>query len=542
MLKLSGGAFRSQRACLRRAAASSTVSAPKQNGFVKENGHGGSVDPSPEHDRVAFRDEVGRGAVNAHPTPAPYAPPPLQPEENAFRRDAVDSAHWRPAGSWSDEEIRGAQHAHVMATWGPTKSIKNAPILERASGVYLYDTAGKQYIDWTSQAVCTNLGHTVPPSVQEAVAAQLQQLPFVYPGLGMNEIRCRLSKLMAEILPGDINGFLFPTGGAEANEAAVRIARRYTGRHKIVNLYRSYHGGTTTTAAATGDFRRWFAEQGATGFIKAFNPTPFHFSFGETAEEASLRSLAYLEEMIEMEGPQSIAAIMTESVIGSGGSLLFPPGYMQGVRALCDKYGILFIADEVMMGFGRTGKFWGFQHHEGVVPDIVTSAKGLSGSYLPLSVVGLRAPLQRFFEENPLGWGATYAAHPVSMACAYECIKYMLDQDLVGNAARLEPVMIECSERLMEKHPSVQRARAIGLFGCLDLCTPDGRYIQPLSGPEHPALASFKKARLDEGVYGLLRAPYLHTAPPLVITEEELRDGFDRVDRALDTLDRELGF
>merc|ERR550514_405588 len=276
---------------------------------------------------------------------------------------------------------------------------------------------------------------------------------------------------MAEILPGDINGFLFPTGGAEANEAAVRIARRYTGRHKIVNLYRSYHGGTTTTAAATGDFRRWFAEQGATGFIKAFNPTPFHFSFGETAEEASLRSLAYLEEMIEMEGPQSIAAIMTESVIGSGGSLLFPPGYMQGVRALCDKYGILFIADEVMMGFGRTGKFWGFQHHEGVVPDIVTSAKGLSGSYLPLS--------------------------------------------LVGNAARLEPVMIECSERLMEKHPSVQRARAIGLFGCLDLCTPDGRYIQPLAGPEHPALASFKKARLDEGVYGLLCAPYLHTAPPL---------------------------
>jgi len=233
---------------------------------------------------------------------------------------------------------------------------------------------------------------------------------------------------------------------------------------------------------------------------------------------------------------------MLESIIGSGGVYRAPAVYMQGVRALCDKYGILLIADEVMVGFGRTGKMWGFQHYEGVLPDIVTSAKGLSGAYLPISVVGMRSEIQRFFHDAPLGWGATYQAHPVSMACAYECIKHMIEHDLPGNAARLEPVMEAETRRLVERHGSVKQGRTIGLFGCVDLVTPDGKYMQPVAGPAHPAVAGFKRALADEGIFGFVRPPLLHTAPPLVITEAELVEGFNRVDRALDVLDTELGF
>ena len=333
-----------------------------------------------------------------------------------------------------------------MPTWwgrGATSAIRDVPMLERSEGVYLFDSDGNKYMDWTSQAICTNLGYSVPPAVMQAVTEQLERLPHGVRRAGDGRDPLRFAKLMAEIMPGDLNGFLFPSGGAEANEAAVRIARRYTGRHKIISLYRSYHGGTANTLGATGDFRRFFAEDGVGGFVKAFNPTPLGFSWGGTPEEAAEQALAALEEQIVMEGPNNVAAIMIESIVGSGGTLLKPPGYMQGVRALCDKYGIVYIADEVMVGFGRTGKLWGFEHYEGVVPDIVTSAKGLSAAYLPLSVVGMNAKIQQFFVDNPLGWGATYQGHPVAMACAYECIKHMIQHDLIGNAARLESVMIE---------------------------------------------------------------------------------------------------
>jgi len=412
----------------------------------------------------------------------------------------------------------------------------------RGEGVYLYDNTGKQYIDWTSQAVCTNLGYDVPPAVVEAVQKQLTELPMVYGGLGIVEVRTRMAQLMSEILPEGIEGFLFPCGGGEANEAAVRIARRYTGKQKILTQYRSYHGGSTSTLAATGDFRRWFAEQGATGFVKMYNPAPFRFSWGDNEAKATEVALAALEEQILMEGPQTIAAVMLESIVGAGGTLVPPKGYMEGVRALCDKYDILYIADEVMVGFGRTGKVWGFQHFDGLVPDIVTSAKGLSAAYMPLAVVGMKREIKDFFENNPLGWGATYQAHPVSLACAYECVKHLLKEDLVGNAARLEPVMVEEIQKLVDRHQCVRQGRAAGLFGAIDLVGTDGNLIQPLQGPSPDAIGEFRKALADNGVFGLVRPPFLHCAPPLVISEAELRDGFARVDRALTVLDKALGF
>jgi len=274
-----------------------------------------------------------------------------------------------------------------------------------------------------------------------------------------------------------------------------------------------------------------------TGFVKIFNPQPLGFTWGNTDEEANHLCLQALEEQIMLEGPASIAAIMLESVVGAGGVLVPPVGYMQGVRALCDKYDILLILDEVMAGFGRTGELWAFEHFDGVVPDIVTSAKGLTGAFLPMSLVGVREKIRQWFLTNPLGWGATYQAHPVAVACAYECVEFTLKNQLPQRAKKLQSVMLEEIDKLVRKHASVKQGRAIGLFGCLDLQGPDGRAIQPLTGPSPPSIMSFRKALRENGLMSLFRPPLLHCCPPLIIEEAELRDGFKRLSAALVMLD-----
>lgn len=458
-------------------------------------------------------------------------------EEPAYDNsdNMVSDCHWDD--SWTSDMLQQSAESHAMNTWGPSRPLSNAVVVERGEGVYLYDKKGKEYLDWTSQAVCSNLGHSVPPAIKAAMNKQLDSIPMVYGGIGATEVRLRLAHLMSEICPGDINGFVFPCGGGEANEAAIRMARRYTGRHKILNQYRSYHGGTTSTLTATGDFRRWFAEAGATGFVKMFNPQPFGFSWADDDVTKTDMLLHMLEEQIRMEGPDTIAAIMLESIVGAGGMLVPPKGYMEGVRALCDKYNILLILDEVMVGFGRTGKTWGFQHFDGVLPDIFTSAKGLSAAYMPIAVVGVRQKIKDFFMDNAMGWGATFANHPVAMACAYEAVKHTIKNNLVQRAADLEPIMVSEMSKLVEKHLSVRQARAIGLFGCLDLVAEDGNCIQEYQAPQSKRTQAFRKAMFDNGLWGLFRPPLLHCAPPLVITEDELLDGFARLDKSLETLD-----
>jgi len=425
----------------------------------------------------------------------------------------------------------------VLATWGPSGAVRNTIHLSHGEGVYMYDVDGNKYMDWTSQAVCANLGHDVPPAVKEAINNQLDQLPMAYGGMGLVEVRMRLCQLLSELCPGDMNSFLFPTGGGEANEAAIRMARRFTGKHKIMNQYRSYHGGQSAALSATGDFRRWFAESGTSGFVKIFNPQPFGFKWGQTDKEKTEILLQMLEEQILMEGPETVAAVMLEPIVGAGGALVPPKGYMEGVRSLCDKYEVLLILDEVMVGFGRTGKFWGFQHFDGVVPDILTSAKGLSSSVLPLAMLGVRDHIREFFMTNALGWGATYANHPVAMACAYESVKHVIKEDLAGRAAALEVVMVEEMQQIVERHSCVRQGRAIGLFGCIDLIGPNGNMIQKYQDPNPESIVAFRKAMLANGLMGLFRPPLLHCAPPLVVSEDELRDGFSRLDSALKTLD-----
>jgi adenosylmethionine-8-amino-7-oxononanoate aminotransferase len=381
------------------------------------------------------------------------------------------------------------------------------------------------------------LGYTVPEAVQSAVETQLRDLSMVYGGLGIAPVRARLCNLMSELCPGDINGFLFPSGGNEANEAAIRMARRYTGKHKIMSRYRSYHGGSSSTLSMTGDFRRWFAETGTSGFVKMFDPQPNTFSWGHDEETITKHTLAMLEEQIMYEGPNTIAAIFMESIPGAAGVLLPPAGYMQGVRALCDKYEILMVLDEVMVGFGRTGTMFGFQNFEGVLPDIVTFAKGISASYIPLSGVGMRQPIKEFFDENPLGWGTTYQAHPVAMACGYEVMKHLIKEDLVNHSKAMEPVMIEGLQMLVDNHTSIRQARAKGMFGCIDIVGEDGQLIQMLHEKPSDKFVQFRKKLLELGIFGLVRPPLFHCAPPLISTEAELREGFAKIDEAFKVLD-----
>jgi taurine--2-oxoglutarate transaminase len=382
-------------------------------------------------------------------------------------------------GTWTTDEIRDAVSESVMTTWTPGKARDTTPILTRGEGVYLYDDKGKQYLDWTSQAVCANIGHTIPDSIIDGTVRQMKELPFIYGGLGISEIRARLSSLMSELLPGDLQGMVFPSSGSEANEAAIMAARRYTGKFKVINWYRGYHGGTTSSLQATGDSRRWFGGDAVPGFVKAFPPYPLFWDLaGETQAERTQMALNMLEEQILNEGPDTIAMVQFESVIGSGGVIVPPAGYMQGVRAMCDKYNILMHCDEVMVGFGRTGKLFGFQHYDGVVPDIVTAAKGITSAILPLSMMAVRKHIQEAFDEKPLGWGSTYQAHPTAMACAYENVKYLIKEDIIGHVNRLEPVFEDSMATLAEKHPSIKQYRTIGLFGCFDAQSPNGENPQ----------------------------------------------------------------
>ena len=426
----------------------------------------------------------------------------FKPVDNKASPSIISADHDLPLGSWSTEQIRQAVKESTMMTWNPGAARHTIPIITRGEGVYLYDDTGKQYLDWTSQAVCANLGHSIPKEVVDASMKQMNDLPFVYGGMALTEIRARLSKLMAEILPGDLQGMVFPSSGSEANEAAIMMARRHTGKFKVINWYRSYHGGTTSSLQATGDSRRWYTGDNVSGFVKAFNPYPLFWDFkGDSEAERTQMALNMLEEQILNEGPDTVALVQFESIVGSGGVIVPPPGYMQGVRAICDKYDILLHCDEVMVGFGRSGELFGFQHFEGVIPDIVTAAKGITSSALPLSMTACRKHIMESFEDKSIGWGSTYQAHPVAMACAYENVKYLLKHDVVGHVQQLAPVLEGGMKELAENHPSIKQYRAIGMFGCFDTHSPNGQNPQLQHDPLNTAFTEYKKVR--QGMFRL---------------------------------------
>src|SRR5687768_4431436 len=429
----------------------------------------------------------------------------------------------------TSDEIAALSKKHTIFEWTAQKNV--APIaVARAEGVYFWTPEGKRFIDFNSQLMSVNIGHG-DRRVIEAIQKQAELVTYVAPSLS-TEPRARLGAKLADITPGDIDMFFFTNGGAEANETAFKIARAYTGRPKIISFYRSYHGGTAGAMAATGEPRGWL-QQPLPGFFHVLSPYHGIARGSDTADEA----LRYLEEVIQLEGPQSIAAIIMESIVGTNGILIPPEGYYQGLRVLCDKYGILLIADEVMTGFGRTGAWFAVDHWN-VVPDIITMAKGLTSAYLPLGAVAVTDRIASYFDKNVFYGGLTYNAHPMSLAAAEACLQVMLDDDMVAHTQRMGRVLAELHAQMKEKHPSVGDVRSIGLFGVLELVR-NRRTREPMApfnatSPEMQRLGAFLR---ENGMYAFLNWNNLFTNPPLCITEEQLREAFAIIDLALEITD-----
>ena len=431
----------------------------------------------------------------------------------------------------SGEEIVELCRRHTLFEWSAQAAVDPIPVA-RAKGIYFWTPENKRFIDFNSQLMCVNIGHG-DERVIRAIKEQADVLPYANPFMA-TEVRARLSAKLAEITPGDIDAFFFTNGGAEANENAIRIARLFTGRHKIGARYRSYHGGTAGALTLTGDPRRWAAEPGIPGVFRI--PEFYHGvdKKTETADEV----LARTEEIIQLEGANTIAAIIVEPVTGTNGILIPPDGYMQGLRALCDKYGILLIADEVMAGFGRTGEWFSVDHWK-VEPDLISMAKGLTSAYVQLGAVGMRRQIADHFAKNVFYGGLTYNSHPLACAAALATIAVYEEDNLIERARDMGVVMHSLLADLKDRHPSVGATRNIGLFGIVELVR-SRETMEPMapfngSSPEMQALGKYFR---QEGLYTFVRWNTFFANPPLCITEEELREAFAIVDRGLEITDR----
>jgi taurine--2-oxoglutarate transaminase len=449
----------------------------------------------------------------------------------AEREHEVDPMVSTERGAMTSEEIVALNRAHTIFSWSIQGQLDPIAI-DRAEGVYLYTPEGRRILDFNSQLMSVNIGHG-DRRVIDAITEQATRLQFVQPAFA-TEIRGRLGQKLAEILPGDLNKVFFTLGGAEAVENAMKFARHYTGRYKVLGRYRAYHGATLGAMTLTGDPRRWANEPGLVGVVRY----PDTHRWGEKEPRPVEESLQGLEDVIRYEGPHTIAAVFLETIVGTNGILIPPDGYLQGVREICDRHGILMVADEVMAGFGRTGKWFAVDHWN-VVPDLMTMAKGLTSSYLPLGAVAMRDHVAEAFESKMFYGGLTYSSHPVSLAASLATIRVYEEDDLIGNAARLGPVMADHHRRLAAKHPSVGAVRNLGLFGILDLVRSQDPWtpLTPFNGTsdEMKAIAKFLR---DNGVYTMIANNSIHTNPPLCITEEQLAEGFEVIDRALDIADQ----
>jgi taurine--2-oxoglutarate transaminase len=432
------------------------------------------------------------------------------------------------------EEIVALSRKHTLYEWSAQSKVDPIPVA-RSKGVYFWTPEGKRYLDFNSQLMCVNVGHgdeRVIRAIQEQAATLAYANPFM-----ATEVRARLGAKLAEITPGDIDTFFFTNGGAEANENAIKMARLFTGRHKILARYRSYHGATAGSITLTGDPRRWAAEPGIPGVVHVLDP--YHGI--ERGWESTEESLAMLEEVIQLEGPQTIAAFILETVTGTNGILVPPDGYLQGVRDLCTRHGIVMIADEVMSGFGRTGKWFAVDHWN-VVPDLLCMAKGLTSAYVPLGAVGMRRAIAEHFQEKVFPGGLTYNSHPLACAAALATIAAYEEDGMIENAERMGVIMKDLLAEVEKRHPSVGAVRSIGLFGIVELVR-DRKTRQPLApyngtSPEMAALGKFFR---QEGLYTFVRWNTFFTNPPLCVTEEQLREGFAIINKALDATDQAIG-
>jgi len=439
-----------------------------------------------------------------------------------------------------EQRVRRDDRAHVFHSWSAQGLIDPLPIAS-AQGSYFTDYQGRRYLDFSSQLVNVNIGYQHPRLVA-AIQEQAGRLTTVSPAFA-NDARAEAARLIAEIAPGDLNMVFFTNGGAEANENALRMARLHTGRHKVLAAYRSYHGATAGSIALTGDPRRWPSEPGLPGIVRYWGPYPYRSAFHAQGEaEESERALQHLRDLIMVEGAHTVAAIILETVVGTNGILVPPPGYLEGVRAICDEHGIVMIADEVMAGFGRCGE-WFAVDRWGVAPDLITFAKGVNSGYVPLGGVVISDRIAASFQDRPYPGGLTYSGHPLACASAVASIGIFREEGIIEHARDLgESVIGPGLRELAERHPSVGEVRGLGVFWALELVR-DRETREPLvpfnaSGAAAAPMNEFAAACKERGLWPFTHFNRTHVVPPCTTSAEEVREGLAILDEALAVADR----
>lgn len=428
---------------------------------------------------------------------------------------------------------------YTLFSWAKQGAL-NPINAKRANGVYVYDRDDKRYLDFSSQLMNVNIGHG-NPRITEAVTRQMNQLSYVYPGMA-TEVRGKLGKLIEEITPGNLTKSFFTLGGAEAVENAIKVARMYTGRHKIISHYRSYHGATYGAISAGGDPRKFpMDSQAVPNFVHVENPYFYRCPWNSSSmEECGEMAAQNIENIIKYENPDSVAAILIEGESGSSGCIKYPANYWKRLREIADSFGILLIDDETMSGFGRTGKMFGIDH-SGVTPDLMCMAKGLTSGYLPLGAVVLTDTIAKYFDDNPLVIGLTYSAHAVSCAAAVENIQILQEEKMVENAALMGSYIESEIEKLKEKHPSIGDFRNTGLLGCIELVKnrDTKEPVTPWNAKPHEMEATLRMAsKIRElGMFTFVRWNWIFIAPPLCVTTNQIDEGLEIVSKAISIAD-----
>jgi taurine---2-oxoglutarate transaminase len=430
--------------------------------------------------------------------------------------------------------------AHVFHSWS-AQALIDPIVVAGGRGAHFWDESGKVWLDFSSQLVNVNLGHQHPKLIA-AIKAQADKLCTVAP-YHANDATSEAARLIAEIAPGDLNKVFFTNGGAEAIENAVRIARHHTGRHKVLTMYRSYHGATAGAITMTGDPRRWGAEPGMPGVVKFWGPYPYRSAFHATSpSEECERALAHLADVIMMEGAHTIAAIVLETVVGGNGILVPPDGYLEGVRKLCHQHGIVMVADEVMAGFGRCGEWFAIDRWK-VVPDLITFAKGVNCGYIPLGGVIISDRIAQTFATRVFPGGLTYSGHPLACAVAVACINIYKEERVIEHARHLEANVIgPALNHIKQRHPSVGEVRGLGVFWAIELVR-NRRTREPLvpynaSGSANAPMTEFLTACKERGLWPFTHFNRVHVVPPLTITDSEAEEGLAIIDEALTAADR----
>jgi taurine--2-oxoglutarate transaminase len=419
-----------------------------------------------------------------------------------------------------------------------TVQSKSKPlVLAGGEGCYFWDVEGNRYLDFISQLMCTNAGHQ-HPKIVAAIKEQADKLCFAAPKF-TTQVRAELAELLAEVTPGNLNKVLFTLGGAESNENAIKFVRHYTGKFKIIARFRAYHGASYGAMSLSGDIRRTKVEPGIPGIVHVPDPYCYRCSFHQQRETCNLECVSYIEEVIHYEDPERIAAIFMEGVTGSNGIFVPRDDYWPAVRALCDKYNILLVSDEVMSGFGRTGEWFAVDNWN-VKPDIITMAKGLTGSALPLGAVAVSDDIAQYFWDRMLWMGLTYNGHPMSCAAGLAAVKVYRDEGLIENSKKMGQVMTAQLQKMQDKHPSIGEFRSIGLFGVIELVK-DRSTREPIvdwMAGETGLMDQLYQELMKRGVYTFLTRNWLFMAPPLVVTEKELQQGLAAIDEVLNIADK----